>query len=127
MVARQKFTSYWVRSRDITHADNAVTVGAIEVPAYTFVNQVVALVETAFSATGTVDCGDGDDPDGWIDTLQMSGSVAGFKQGTGGDSAYWSADGKGYTTADTIDVYVADGTSGSLFIMAELVPFSDIR
>jgi hypothetical protein len=126
MAINDKFTSYWVRSRDITYADNGTTVGAIYVPSHTFVSKVIAHVETAFSATGTVDCGDGTDPDGWIDTLQMSAAAVGIKLGTGGDSAYWTAQGKGYTSADTIDVYVADGTSGSLFIMAELVPFYDI-
>lgn len=125
-MAGDRITSYWVRSRDITYADNTATVGAIAVPAYTFVNHVFAVIETAFSATGTVDCGDGTDPDGWIDNLQMSAAQTGWKAGTGGDSAYWTANGKGYTTADTIDVYVADGTSGSMFIIAELVPFADL-
>jgi len=125
-MANDRFTSYWVRSRDITYADTGTTVGAISVPADTFVSKVIAHIETAFSATGTVDCGDGTDPDGWIDNLQMSAANTGIKLGTGGDSAYWTAAGKGYTAADTIDVYVDDNTSGSLFIMAELVPFADV-
>lgn len=126
-MANPTFTSYWVRSRDITAAgDTGTTVGAIEVPAQTFVSRVLGYIETAFSVTGTVDCGDGTDPDGWIDNLQMSAGQTGFKQGTGGHSAYWIADGKGYTSADTIDVYVDDNTSGSMFVLAELVPIAGL-
>ncbi len=121
----RNFNGYWVRSRDITYADDTVTVGAIAVPANTYVQKVIAYIETAFSTGGSVDCGDGTDPDGWIDTTQMSASNTGVKIGTGGDSAFYIT-GKGYTTADTIDVYVADKTSGSMFIAAYLVPLADV-
>ena len=126
MVAAQKFTSYWVRSRDITYADAATTVGAISVPAKSFVTNVLAYVEDTWDTvgSGTIDCGDGTDPDGWIDGLQLSGGVAGTYIGTGGHSAYYT--GKYYASADTIDVYTDSATNGSLFIMAEIVEYGDI-
>jgi hypothetical protein len=126
MVAAQKFTSYWVRSRDITYADAATTVGAISVPANSYVDKVIAVVQSTWDTVGagTIDCGDGSDPDGWIDGLQLSGGVVGVYIGTGGHSVYYT--GKAYTTADTIDVYTDSGTRGSLFIMARITEFGDI-
>ena len=126
MAAGQRFTSYWVRSRDITYADATTTVGAIEVPAKCYVDKVLAVVETTWDTVGagTINCGDGTDPDGWIDGLQLSGGALGVYVGTGGHSAYYT--GKVYTTADTIDVYTDSATNGSLFIMAHITEYGDI-
>lgn len=123
-----RFTAYWLQSRVITAAaDTGTTLGAIEVPADTFVSQVVAYVKTAFSATGTVDVGDGSNTAGWLPSAQLAPTVVGFKTGTRGGNAYSSTGGKGYTSADTIDVQVYDNTSGSLFIMAELIPMAGVK
>ena len=121
-----RFTSYWVRSRDITYADTGSSAG-IDVPANTFVKQVILDVTSAFSTGGSVNVGDGDDADGWIkaaDILISDGTVM-LRVDTGGANyAAWG--GKGYTTADTIDVHITDSTSGSLFIAAEFLPLADL-
>lgn len=127
-MANPKFTGYWILSRAITEADNAATVGAIEVPAQTFVSKVAAIVTEAFGTDGTsqIDVGDGDDPDGWIDNSQLSAGVAGGYTGTGGDAAYTAKQGKYYITADTIDVYVSSETGGSMQVIAHLLPIADL-
>ena len=121
------FTGYWVRSRDITYADTGTTVGAISVPAGTFVAQVISKVTVAFTTGGYVDVGDGSDPDGWIANVQalVSDGTLAIRTGTGGASLYAEA-GKGYLTADTIDVQLVDSTAGSLFIAAHLVPLAEV-
>ena len=121
------FTGYWTRSRDITYADTGTTVGAINVPANTFVAHVISKVTAAFSTGGYVDIGDGDDPDGWITNIQtlVSDGTLAIRTGTGGSSVYAYA-GKGYLTADTIDVQPVESTAGSLFIAAYLLPLGDM-
>jgi len=123
----RRFTGYWVRSRDITYADTATTSAGIAVPANTFVKQVISKVTVAFTTGGYVDVGDGDDADGWIANVQMlvSDGTLALRTGTGGASLYAEA-GRGYLTADTIDVHINDSTAGSLFIAAEFVPLGDM-
>jgi hypothetical protein len=114
--------SYWLRSRDITHADTGTTVGAISVPAQTWVDRVVSVVTVAFQTGGYVDVGDGTDPDGWITSTGMlvSDGTLALRADTSG--AYRS--GKGYITADTIDVQLVDSTSGHMYIMAHMLPLA---
>ncbi len=122
-----KFNSYWVRSRDITYADTSTTSAGIAVPANTFVARVILDVTTAFTTGGYVNVGDGDDADGWMKAADMliSDGTTMVRIDTGGANyAAWG--GKGYTSADTIDVHIMDSTAGSLFIAAELVPLADV-
>ena len=125
-IAGQKFTGYWVRSKDITYADTGTSVG-LSVPANTYVTQVLIDVTTAFSTSGYADIGDGDDADGWAKAadILLSDGTTFIRIDTGG-AAYAAAGGKGYTSADTIDVHINDSTSGSLFIAAHFVPLNDI-
>ena len=122
-----KFEGYWVRSGDVTFAATGTTVGAIDVPANTFVAQVISKVTVAFSTGGYVDVGDGSDLDGWITNVQLlaSDGTLALRTGTGGASLY-ALTGKGYLTADTIDVQLVDSTSGSVFIAAYMLPLGDM-
>lgn len=89
----------------------------VNVPANTLVLDVLAVVNTAFTATTTLDVGDGTDPNGWlasakIDPQTVDGSV---KRSTAA-TAEALAVGKLYTAADTIDITVgvADVDAGEL-------------
>lgn len=72
----------------------------IKVPANTLVTSVALNVTTAEGATLTVDIGDGDDVDGYIDGV--NGNAAAAYLTVAGTDAYES--GKYYTAADTIDI-----------------------
>jgi hypothetical protein len=122
-----KFDGYWIRSRDITYADTGTTVGAITIPANTFVQRVIGKVTAAFSTGGYVDVGDGDDPDGWIPAIQalVSDGTLAVRGGSSG-AVYVANGGKGFLTADTIDVQLVDSTAGSYFVAAYMVPLGDM-
>lgn len=72
----------------------------IRVPANTLVTNVALEVTTAEGGTLTIDVGDGDDPDGFLDGVNANATAAYIP--VAGTAAY--EQGKYYTSADTIDV-----------------------
>ena len=79
------------------------------VPAGTLVLDVLANVNTAFTASVTLDIGDGDDPDGWLATAKVAPQSAvstGLVKRTTEATAEAYAGGKLYAAADTIDITV---------------------
>ena len=70
---------------------------ALDIPEGTFVSHVAIDVMTAEGAAGVVDVGDGDDPDGWDEDVDINATGK-----TVGDGAY--AGGKWYAADDTIDI-----------------------
>jgi hypothetical protein len=115
-------TERWLLSRAITDADTNTTVQALEVPAKTFVAEVLLLITTAFDGgTPSVDVGDGDDADGWIDSGAITAATTGVYRGdeTAGMIGAFQLGGKYYATADTIDAVVsASLTAGAARILA---------
>lgn len=122
------FTGYWVRSAAITAADKNTTKECIEVPAKTFVDKVVLIITTALSGgSPSLDIGDGDNADGWIDTTDVTETTKGSYVGTAANTAAYSDTGRYYETADTIDAVVADGlTSGNAYVLAHFLPLGDL-
>lgn len=116
----------WVRSRALTDADTNTTAAVIDIPAGTLIPAFGVLIQvlTAFAGgTPSLDVGDGDDPDGWIDTTDITEGTLGTYSG----SAALAAEGKYYSAADTIDVVVATGlTAGKAYVFAYLIDVSDI-
>lgn len=123
----EKFQDYWVCSEAITAADTNTTKPVIAVPAGSFVNKVVVIVTTAFSGgTPSLDIGDGDDVDGWVDTLDITeaGATGGYP-GTVYASEYVGAGGKYYAAADTIDAVVsASLAAGNAYVLAQIIPLA---
>ena len=122
-----KIQGHWVRSRQITDADTGATVAILDVPAGTFIppHGIAIVVETAFAGgTPSLDIGDGDDTDGWIDTTGITeGTPATYADV---DAAYAEA-GKYYADADTIDAVVsASLTAGAAYVFAFMVPVADV-
>lgn len=74
----------------------------IDVPAGTFVLNVFTKVTTAEGATGTGDVGDGGDPNGWNDALDLN--ATGIEYGAIGTDARAITDTYLYSSADTIDL-----------------------
>ena len=72
----------------------------IKVPAQTLVTHVALEVTTAEGGTLTLDVGDGDNPDGYLDGVNGNATAAYIS--VAGTDAF--EQGKYYTAADTIDV-----------------------
>jgi hypothetical protein len=81
----------------------------ITIPAGAFVLGVHAKVLTVEGGTCTVDIGDGDTVDGYIDGLNGNTSANSFSFDAGTTDAFTS--GKFYAAADTIDVKLITGTA----------------
>lgn len=77
-------------------------VQALKIPAGAYVTRVIVRVDTAEGDTCTVDVGDGDDPNGFDDAVSLNATAGSVTTSTAGTDAY--AEGRGYGSADTIDL-----------------------
>ena len=115
-------TERWLLSRAITEADTNTTAQVLEVPAKTYVAEVLLLITEAFDGgTPSIDLGDGDDTDGWIDSGAITASTTGTYRGdeTAGLIGAYQHGGKYYATTDTIDAVVsASLTDGTAYVLA---------
>jgi len=120
-------TGRWVRSRQITASDTDSTVPILDVPAGTFIppHGIAIVVETAFEGgTPSIDIGDGDDPDGWIDSTAITEATPATYADV--DAAYAVA-GKYYSAQDTIDAVVsASLTAGEAYVFVYMLDVSDV-
>jgi len=118
----------WVRSKAITEADTNTTKPVIDVPAKTLVTNVILVVTEAFAGgTPSIDIGDGDDPDGWIDTDDVTETTIGAYCGDETTTAAYANSRKYYPTADTIDAVIATGlTNGTAYVLAHMVDLKDL-
>jgi hypothetical protein len=119
--------SRWVRSRVITDADTNGTVVVIEIPAGTFIPAFGVAIEilTAFAGgTPSLDVGDGDTADGWIDTTEITEVTPGTYTGV---AAGFAVAGKYYAAAGQIQVVVsASLTDGKAYVLAHLLNVADV-
>lgn len=117
----------WVRSRKITNADTGTTVAILDVPAKTLIPaQGALIVVTTLFAGGTpsLDIGDGDNTDGWVDTTAITEGTAGTYADVDGE---YNVTGKYYSAADTIDAVVsADLSAGAAYVFVYMIDVSDI-
>jgi hypothetical protein len=120
-------TGRWVRSRAITDADTNTTAVVIDIPAGTFIPAFGVAIEvlTAFAGgTPSLDVGDSADPDGWIDTTEITEATPGTYTGV---AAAFATTGKYYAAADRIEVVVAIGlTAGKAYVLAHLLNVADV-
>jgi len=117
----------WVRSRAITNSDTGTTVAILDVPAGTFIppHGIAIEVLTAFAGgTPSLDIGDGDDPDGWIDTTAITEATPGTYADV---DAALAVTGKYYASADTIDAVVsASLTAGKAYVLVYMLNVKDV-
>jgi len=99
----------------------------LQVPAGTQVLAVGLNVTTAEGGTLTVDVGDGDDPDGYLDGVDGN-AVAGYSssqvtisEGTPNTISPALAFGKYYTDADTIDVKIVNAADAAVMTVWAVV------
>src|SRR3990167_2129782 len=91
------------------------TFAAIDIPAGSFLPcYAVNVIITTLLDGGTpsIDVGDGDDDDGWVDTTEITETGAGTY---GSVAAAYAVTGKYYSAADTIDVVLATGLTAGVF------------
>jgi hypothetical protein len=82
----------------------------IKVPAQTLVTHVALEVTTAEGGTLTLDVGDGDNPDGYLDGVNGNATAAYIS--VAGTDAF--EQGKYYTAADTIDVVTVNAADAAV-------------
>ena len=120
-----------VIARKFTHADFAAsgdTINLIPIPANSFVKRVVVIITTAFDDTPTLTVGDGDDPDGYLQAIDIDATSI-TELGDSGcvDSlaAYLLKLARPfYAAADTLDITKTDAaspTAGEGVLIAEIV------
>lgn len=116
----------WLVSDPITSADTNTTKVCLDIPAKTFVSEVIAIVTTVLAGgTPSIDVGDADDDDGWVDTLDITETTAGSYRG-GATNSPFSITGKYYPTGGQIKAKVTTGlTSGSAVVCARILRLAD--
>lgn len=118
--------SYWVKSDEIDYTLANATTPVIDVPAGMFVEKVVLVITTLFAGgVPSIDVGDGDNADGWIDTTDVTEGTVGAYVGDETSTAAYCL-GKYYSAADTIDVVMSVGmTSGAGYVLAHFLPMDE--
>ncbi|HEU5103631.1 MAG TPA: hypothetical protein VFU22_31660 [Roseiflexaceae bacterium] len=89
MPAAARMTDFWIVSQPFTFASAGGTANLFEITPGLEVVEVVLVIDTPFSGgTPSIDIGDADDPDGWIDTLDVTEGTAGSYRGSAANSPY---------------------------------------
>lgn len=116
----------WLVSDPITSADANTTKVCLDIAAKTMVLEVIVIVTTLLAGgTPSLDIGDADDADSWVDTLDITEATAGSYRGSATNSPY-SITGKYYPTGGQIKAVVATGlTSGSAVVCARILRLAD--
>ena len=121
-----------VLSDAITQADTGTTVNAIEIPAGSFIPPYgvsIVVVEAFAGGTPSLDVGDEDDPDGWIDSVDITEVTPATYSGTETNTVNDAVNGKYYAAAGKIQVVVsASLTDGTAYVVAGYynLPNSDL-
>ena len=89
----------------------------IKVPANTLVTHVALNVTTAEGGTLTVDVGDGDNPDGYLDGVNANATAAYLT--VAGTDAFEA--GKFYTAADTIDIVLNNAADAAVMKLTAIM------
>ena len=93
--------------------DAQETLAIFNVPANCLVVDMWAYTPTAWTASVTLDAGDGDDPNGWLATAKVAPTSAqtdGLAKRSTKATAEAYAGGKLYLVADTIDIVIGGAT-----------------
>ena len=89
----------------------------IKVPAKTLVTHVALEVTTAEGGTLTLDVGDGDNPDGYLDGVNGNATAAYLT--VAGTDAFEA--GKYYTAADTIDIVLNNAADAAVMTLTAVM------
>jgi hypothetical protein len=97
----------------------ADVVQALVIPANTMVIDVLTRVVTAEGAACTADVGDGTDPNGFDDAIDLNATAGITTQSAAGTDAYATTASKGkvYTAADTLDLTMDHATDAAVLLV----------
>ena len=101
----------------LTALTSADVLEVIKVPANTLVTHVALNVTTAEGGTLTVDVGDGDNPDGYLDGVNANATAAYLT--VAGTDAFEA--GKFYTAADTIDIVLNNAADAAVMTLTAVM------
>lgn len=101
----------------LTALTSADILEVIRVPANTLVTNVALNVTTAEGGTLTVDVGDGDNPDGYLDGVNANATAAYLT--VAGTDAFEA--GKYYTAADTIDIVLNNAADAAVMTLTAVM------
>ena len=101
----------------LTALTSADVLEVIRVPANTYVTSVALNVTTAEGGTLTVDVGDGDNPDGYLDGVNANATAAYLT--VAGTDAFEA--GKYYTAADTIDIVLNNAADAAVMTLTAVM------
>lgn len=129
-LAQYGLTGRWIRSRAITNADTNTTVAIIDIPAGSFIppHMTVIQIVTAFAGgVPSIDIGDGDDPNGFISTTEITETTPGTYAGSEATTGAYDQNGKVYLTADQITATVSAAlTAGKAYVLAYVINVDDV-
>lgn len=122
MPAAQRMSDFWIISEPLTHASAGSTVNLFEIPAGLWAAEVVLVITAPFTGgTPSIDIGDEDDGDSWIDTLDITEGTAGGYRGTAANSPY-SVSGRYYSAKKNITATLsASLVAGAARVLARCV------
>ena len=101
----------------LTALTSADILEVIKVPANTLVTNVALNVTTAEGGTLTIDVGDGDNPDGYLDGVNANATAAYLT--VAGTDAFEA--GKYYTAADTIDIVLNNAADAAVMTLTAVM------
>ena len=117
---------YWLITDKVTYADDGDTVTVGEIPAQTLVMSSCIVVHTAFTDDiTTIDMGDEDNDDCFVDSTDATATTIGAYWGDGGNASSW--EGAWYPEAKRITITPSGGTltAGSAFGVLQCLDLSE--
>ena len=93
-------------------------VEVLSIPAGAYVERVILRVDTAEGGTATGDLGDGTDPNGYDDAMNLNAAANTCYSSVAGTDAL--AEGKYYSAADTIDLSLDHDLDAGIYTVAAI-------
>jgi len=122
-------TGRFLVSRVLGVPETNTTSVAIDIPAGSYIPpKGVSVIITTLLDGGTpsIDVGDLDNDDGWVDTVDITETSAGTYSGLAANTAAYSDTGRYYAAANQITAKVATGlTSGAFYVVAQVLDLAD--
>ena len=117
---------YWLITDKVTYADDGTKTTVGEIPAQTLVMSSCIVVHTAFTDDSTtIDMGDEDNDDCFVDSTDATATTIGAYWGDGGNASSW--EGAWYPAAKRITITPSGGTltAGSAFGVLQCLDLSE--
>ena len=127
-MATKHTSPHQLLSAEVAFGDTS-PVTIFDIPANTYVANVVLFVTTAWAGTSpTLDVGISGDADGWVDNQDVTQGTTGPYKGTSGNGASLVTNGQLYTSATQIIVTIGGTnlTAGACRVQLEYSPWNGL-